>query len=65
MRNLSGKSPIPLENDTEGLFVRCVNCGFVYEKQRESHRRQTSYTRPEEVEDFVKKTGVDFLYQTG
>lgn len=49
-RNLRGRSPIPLENDTEGLYVRCVNCGFVYEKAtRESHRSQTSYTRPDRV----------------
>ena len=47
--NPSGRSPIPLENDTEGKYVRCVNCGFVYDKQRESHRSATSYTRPDRV----------------
>lgn len=48
-RDHRGRSPIPLENDTEGLYVRCVNCGFIYAKQRESHRSQTSYTRPDRV----------------
>lgn len=44
-----GRSPIPLENDTEGLYVRCVNCGFVYEKARASHRSATSYEPVAEV----------------
>ena len=45
----TGRSPISLENDTEGLFVRCVNCGFVYEKARASHRSATSYETVSEV----------------
>jgi len=49
IRNYRGRSPIPLENDTEGKYVRCVNCGFVYEATRAGHRSRTSYTRPDKV----------------